>query len=57
MVFYWLKGKRQDHVIRIESIAKTTVLAQMVIAMVFGLLFGLYSNISQMLLYQCSILS
>lgn len=39
--YYWLKGKRQDHVIRIESIAKTTVLTQMVIAMVFGLLFGL----------------
>ena len=39
--YYWLKGKRQDHEIRIESIAKTAVLAQMVIAMVFGLLFGL----------------
>lgn len=39
--YYWLKGKRQEHDIRIEPIAKTTVLAQMGLALIFGVLFGL----------------
>lgn len=39
--YYWLKGKRQDHEIRIEPIAKTLVLAQMGMAVIFGLLLGL----------------
>lgn len=39
--YYWLKGKRQDHEIRIEPIATKTVLLQMCLAAIGGLLFGL----------------
>ncbi|WP_343596551.1 nicotinamide riboside transporter PnuC [Acinetobacter sp.] len=39
--YYWLKGKQQDHDIRIEPIAKVTVIWQMVVAAIGGLLFGL----------------
>ncbi|WP_284116015.1 nicotinamide riboside transporter PnuC [Acinetobacter pittii] len=39
--YYWLKGKQQDHDIRIEPIAVQTAIIQMIIATVGGLLFGL----------------
>ncbi|PRN87173.1 nicotinamide riboside transporter PnuC [Acinetobacter baumannii] len=39
--YYWLKGKQQDHDIRIEPIAVQTAIIQMIIAAVGGLLFGL----------------
>ena len=39
--YHWLKGKQQDHEIRIEPIAGKTVLWQMVLAALGGLLFGL----------------
>lgn len=38
--YYWLKGKRQDHEIRIEPIAAKMVLMQMCLK-IGGLLFGL----------------
>ncbi|MEQ1137375.1 nicotinamide riboside transporter PnuC [Acinetobacter seifertii] len=39
--YYWLKGKQQDHDIRIEPIAVQTAIIQMIIAAISGLLFGL----------------
>lgn len=39
--YYWLKGKQEEHIIRIEPIALTTVIIQMIMAAVGGLLFGL----------------
>ncbi|MFA3239868.1 nicotinamide riboside transporter PnuC [Acinetobacter baumannii] len=39
--YYWLKGKQQDHDIRIEPIAVQTAIIQMIIAAVGGLVFGL----------------
>ncbi|WP_288420228.1 nicotinamide riboside transporter PnuC [uncultured Acinetobacter sp.] len=39
--YYWLKGKQQDHDIRIEPIAVQTAIIQMIIAAIGGLLFGL----------------
>lgn len=39
--YYWLKGKQQDHEIRIEPIAVQTVILQMIIAAVGGGVFGL----------------
>ncbi|HCC8381357.1 nicotinamide riboside transporter PnuC [Acinetobacter baumannii] len=39
--YYWLKGKQQDHDIRIEPIAVQTAIIQMIIAAVGGLAFGL----------------
>ena len=39
--YYWLKGKRQDHEIRIEPIASKMVLLHMCLAAIGGLLFGL----------------
>lgn len=39
--YHWLKGKQQDHEIRIESIAVKTVIFQMILAAVGGLIFGL----------------
>ena len=39
--YYWLKGKRQDHEIRIEPIASKMVLLHMCQAAIGGLLFGL----------------
>jgi nicotinamide mononucleotide transporter len=39
--YHWLKGKQQDHEIRIEPIAGKTVLWQMALAALGGLLFGL----------------
>jgi len=39
--YYWLKGKQQDHDIRIEPIAPKVAIFQMIIAAVGGLLFGL----------------
>jgi len=39
--YYWLKGKQQDHDIRIEPIAVQTAIIQMIIATVGGLVFGL----------------
>ncbi|KXO86277.1 nucleoside transporter [Acinetobacter venetianus] len=39
--YYWLKGKREDHEIRIEAIAPQTVIIQMLIAATGGLIFGL----------------
>ncbi|MDV2947947.1 nicotinamide riboside transporter PnuC [Acinetobacter baumannii] len=38
---YWLKGKQQDHDIRIEPIAVQTAIIQMIIAAVGGLVLGL----------------
>ncbi|MDE5408957.1 nicotinamide riboside transporter PnuC [Acinetobacter baumannii] len=38
--YYWLKGKQQDHDIRIEPIAVQTAIIQMIIAAVGGLVFG-----------------
>lgn len=39
--YYWLKGKQQDHDIRIEPIAPKVAIFQMIIAAVGGLFFGL----------------
>lgn len=39
--YHWLKGKQQDHEIRIEPIAVKTVILQMIIAAVGGGVFGL----------------
>lgn len=39
--YYWLKGKREDHEIRIEGITPQTVIIQMLIAATGGLIFGL----------------
>ncbi|KXZ67347.1 Nicotinamide riboside transporter PnuC [Acinetobacter venetianus] len=39
--YYWLKGKREDHEIRIEPIAFKIVIIQMLIAAIGGLIFGL----------------
>lgn len=39
--YYWLKGKRQDHEIRIETIATKTVVLQLGLAVLGGFLFGL----------------
>ena len=38
--YYWLKGKQQDHDIRIEPIAVQTAIIQMIIAAVGGLLLA-----------------
>lgn len=39
--YHWLKGKQQDHEIRIEPIAVQTVILQMIIAVAGGVIFGL----------------
>ena len=39
--YHWLKGKQQDHEIRIEPIAVQTVILQIIIAAVGGGVFGL----------------
>ena len=39
--YHWLKGKQQDHEIRIEPIAVQTVILQMIIAAAGGVIFGL----------------
>ena len=39
--YHWLKGKQQDHEIRIEPIAVKTVILQMTLAAMGGLVFGL----------------
>lgn len=39
--YHWLKGKQQDHEIRIEPIAIKTVIFQMILAAAGGLAFGL----------------
>lgn len=39
--YHWLKGKQQDHEIRIEPIALQTVILQMIIAAAGGVIFGL----------------
>lgn len=39
--YQWIKGKRQDHDIRIEHLATKRALAQIALAMFAGLLFGL----------------
>lgn len=39
--YHWLKGKQQDHDIRIEPIATRTIIWQMALAALCGLLFGL----------------
>ena len=39
--YHWLKGKQQDHEIRIEPIAVKTAILQMALAAVGGLVFGL----------------
>ena len=39
--YHWLKGKQQDHEIRIEPIVVKTVIFQMILAAVGGLAFGL----------------
>lgn len=39
--YHWLKGKQQDHDIRIEPIATRTVIWQMALVALCGLLFGL----------------
>lgn len=39
--YYWLKGKREDHEIRIEPIVFKIVIIQMLIAAIGGLIFGL----------------
>ena len=39
--YYWLKGKQQEQVIRIEPIARSRVFLHMVLAAVGGLSFGL----------------
>lgn len=38
--YHWLKGKQQDHEIRIEPIATKTVIIQMILAAIAGLAFG-----------------
>ncbi len=40
-LYHWLKGKQQDHEIRIEPIAMKTVILQMILAAAGGVLFGL----------------
>lgn len=40
-LYHWLKGKQQDHEIRIEPIAVKTVILQMILAAASGILFGL----------------
>ena len=39
--YHWFKGKQQDHEIRIEPIATQTVIFQMLLATVGGVVFGL----------------
>ena len=39
--YHWFKGKQQDHEIRIEQIAQKTVIFQMLLAALGGLIFGL----------------
>lgn len=39
--YHWFKGKQQDHEIRIEPIATQTVIFQMLLAAVGGVVFGL----------------
>ena len=39
--YHWLKGKQQDHEIRVEPIAVQTVILQMIIAAAGGVIFGL----------------
>ncbi|MFU9044849.1 nicotinamide riboside transporter PnuC [Acinetobacter tibetensis] len=39
--YHWLKGKQQDHDIRIEPIKTSTVIWQMLLAALAGLAFGL----------------
>ena len=39
--YHWLKGKQQDQDIKIEPIATQTVIVQMIMAAVGGVLFGL----------------
>ncbi|HEX5380987.1 nicotinamide riboside transporter PnuC [Acinetobacter tandoii] len=39
--YHWLKGKQQDHDIRIEPIKTSTVIWQMLLAALVGLAFGL----------------
>ncbi|MFW1746979.1 nicotinamide riboside transporter PnuC [Acinetobacter guillouiae] len=39
--YHWLKGKQQDHEIRIEPIAVQIVILQMIIAAAGGVIFGL----------------
>ncbi|APR69668.1 nicotinamide mononucleotide transporter [Acinetobacter haemolyticus] len=39
--YYWLKGQRQDHEIRIEPINRTSALAQICLAATGGLIFGM----------------
>lgn len=39
--YHWLKGKQQDHEIRIEPIAIKNVIIQMILAALGGLVFGL----------------
>lgn len=38
--YYWLKGKQQDHEIRIIPISKNTVILQMILAALGGFVFG-----------------
>lgn len=40
-LYHWLKGKQQDHEIRIDPIAMKTVILQMILAAAGGVLFGL----------------
>ncbi len=40
-LYHWVKGKQQDHEIRIEPIAMKTVILQMILAAAGGVLFGL----------------
>ncbi|WP_312967310.1 nicotinamide riboside transporter PnuC [Acinetobacter gerneri] len=39
--YHWLKGKQQDHEIRIEPITKQLVIIQMIMAAIGGVIFGL----------------
>ena len=39
--YYWLKGKQEEQIIRIEPISTVKVIIQMILAGVGGLLFGL----------------
>lgn len=39
--YHWFKGKQQDHEIRIEPIAQKTVIFQILLAALGGLIFGL----------------
>lgn len=39
--YHWLKGKQQDHEIRIEPIAPRLVMMQMTLAAIGGIIFGL----------------